>query len=314
MVSQKSLPVVLKKDPPTRPRQSLGSLFFLLGIIALLGVGIMWGMGWLATESMPPRELYARSLDGSQELKRMAATEWARQLHRAAELKQAKKLDFLRPDPSMTLRLSEVLLQQSRSGSEPPSDPLYLSALATVLGFAPPESRPQVAQRLVESLSQLEESMLDLQVYVVMALARLGVGPVPELYERAGAGDSALRKVVAYALGVLERSPLSVQAQDALIGLSEDSVEDVRWNAAFALARHGNRAGYEIIQELLENADKSDRSRDEVLSTDDLLVYQEALSSAMLLGDPELVRKVEKMAQTHPNLKLRQAAKESLRK
>jgi HEAT repeat protein len=309
----KPLPHVVKAVVPLPPRKSLGNLAIILALVALLALGITWGMGWLATEAPPVSELYQRSLDGSREVKRAAATEWARQLHSAAERQQVEVLAELRPPREQAFRLGEVLLRQSEEDAREP-DPVYLSSLATVVGFAVDAEPAQL--QLLEALRLLGlERMPELQVYVVIALARLGVLPPDRLaliIERIDSSEPALRKAAAFALGAVGGRPLAVEAQDALIRLLEDAEQDVRWNAAIALAHQGNRAGFKVLQELLERAEKSDREGGEVLSLNALEVYREALRASMKLADPELVRIVERVAHDHPNLKLRQAAKEQL--
>jgi hypothetical protein len=311
----KSLPHVVKTVVPLPPRKSLGNLFLILGLVGLLALGITWGMGWLATESPPMQELYLRSLDGSREVKRAAATEWARQLHSAVDRDRADLLAEMKPSNEMAFRLGEILVKQAEPDAREP-DVIYMGALATVLGFADQSS--QATQELLKALELLGLDRLpEAQVYLVLALARVGGVPDEQMsfvLARVASPEAAVRKATAYAVGLLGGRPLSVEAQDALIRLLEDLTADVRWNAAFALARQGNRAGFKVLQELLESAQKSDREGGEVLSLNALEVYREAMRASVSLGDPELVRSVGQIAHDHPNLKLRQAAKEQLQK
>ena len=69
--------------------------------------------------------------------------------------------------------------------------------------------------------------------------------------------DAGIRKMVVYALGAL---PGDAQL-DTLRTALQDAAPDVRWNAAVALARHGDREGAGVIRQMLDRElRRADRS------------------------------------------------------
>jgi hypothetical protein len=86
----------------------------------------------------------------------------------------------------------------------------------------------------------------------------------------------------------------------------------VKWNAAFALAREQLPEANAIIGEVLQGAAKFSENPGAGLTPEALNLYQNAFRAALQTGDADLRRKVEHIADSHTDLKVRQAAKESL--
>ena len=63
-----------------------------------------------------------------------------------------------------------------------------------------------------------------------------------------GSSDAGIRKMAVYALGALPGDGQLVTLRTAL----QDAAPDVRWNAAIALARHGNREGVSVLHQMLD--------------------------------------------------------------
>ncbi|HET8645971.1 MAG TPA: HEAT repeat domain-containing protein, partial [Vicinamibacteria bacterium] len=89
------------------------------------------------------------------------------------------------------------------------------------------------------------------QIYAVLALGSIGdPAALPALLPLAGSSDAGLRKAVAHALGSLP----SEEARRALGTALHDQVEDVRWNAALALARRGDAAAAPVLLTMMDRA------------------------------------------------------------
>jgi HEAT repeat protein len=90
----------------------------------------------------------------------------------------------------------------------------------------------------------------------------------------------------------------------------EDPVEDVRWNAALALARQKDARAAPVLGQMLDRERLSkveglrpDQAREALLS---------AITGAALLSDPSLQPALEKLRASDPDLKVREAAREAL--
>ena len=94
-------------------------------------------------------------------------------------------------------------------------------------------------------------------------------------------------------------------------------VADVRWNAAVALARHGNHEGVPVLRQMLdrqyvEQAVKRDVRQDE--DQDPIAdVMISGLRAAAALKDDTLKPSVTSLSQQDRSMKVRQAAIEALK-
>ena len=316
----RKLPQFKKPDSGASPKKTFKSLAILATlIVALFGV-IYWGMGWIAREDLSASELYARSLDGRADSKRMAALEWGRRLHLYESRGQKENVLRLAPDTAQVKRLSDILKQSVgvRESSEAAPDSAYLGGLATVLGFA--RFAPAARDGLAEVLFAIRpREWTELQIPLILSLARLQLPISSPLSERLlvvlSEEDPALRKSGVFAVGVLAQSAESRESfRTRVIELVSDAVSDVRWNAGFALARWGDPAAEPILEELVELALRVRRDATlegdsgEVLTESILLSVQQAFR---LIGERPagaLKQKLSVIAREHPHLKLRQAA------
>jgi HEAT repeat protein len=125
--------------------------------------------------------------------------------------------------------------------------------------------------------------------------------------------DAGVRKMVVYALGAL---PGDAQIQTLQSALQDDTA-DVRWNAAIALARHGNHDGVPVLRQMLdrqyvEQTVKRDVRQD---SDEDPVadVIIGGLRAAASLKDDALKASVDDLRQHDRSLRVRQAAIEALK-
>ena len=140
-------------------------------------------------------------------------------------------------------------------------------------------------------------------IYSIWALGSLrDESAVPELVRLAGAEDPGVRKAAVHALGAMPGEP----ARERLLASLADGAEDVRWNAALALARRGDAAGAPVLKSMLDRAylakvpDLSAEQAEEAMLA--------AVGAAAQLHDPELKRALAELRTSDPSLKLRNAA------
>ena len=302
------LPRVYVEKTETQFKSLALTLGLLFATTVLIAIFVSWSFGWVAVESHTPTELYSRILDGRLEVRRMSAIEWAQQLGRAS----AGQVDAFRPTPDQSLRLAEIVAI-NRDWSTPP-DAKLLGAVATVLGYS--TNSVKAREALIKFLNSLEPTELEeVQIFAILALARLGPDRAEEFevfLNRVRHSDESVRKAVAYAMGsVLLKNagtPNLVEAlREGLKVLLNDETADVRWNASFALARAGDNTGLPVLTQVLTEASTA---APETITQEKLDLYLEALRVSGQIKAPDLRNLLREMAQKHPNLRIRQAAKE----
>ena len=154
----------------------------------------------------------------------------------------------------------------------------------------------------------------EVRISAIWALGSSGDPSVtPRLQALYESPDAGVRKMVVYALGAL---PGEVQV-DTLRGALLDTAPDVRWNAAVALARHGDRQGSGVIRQMIdrayvEQAVKRDVGQDE--DRDPIAdVMISGLRAAAVLKDGTLREPITVLSQQDRSMKVRQAALEALK-
>ncbi len=127
--------------------------------------------------------------------------------------------------------------------------------------------------------------------------------------------DPGLRKMAAYALGALPAPGVTA----ALRGMLHDRSPDVAWNAALSLARLGDPAGLPLIDRLIDRQyldavrSPGPAGRSLPLTEDRKAeIMVSALRTFARLGGGERRAAIESIAASDPNLKVRQAALDTL--
>src|SRR5215475_13370057 len=120
--------------------------------------------------------------------------------------------------------------------------------LALAIGRLDP---PLPADAVADLTHALDDPDSETRISVIWALGSSGdpavVSTLVPLYT-AQDSDPGVRKMVVYALGALPGDAQLTTLRTAL----NDPVADVRWNAAVALARHGNHEGVGMVQQMLD--------------------------------------------------------------
>ncbi len=185
--------------------------------------------------------------------------------------------------------------------------------LALAIGRLDP---PLPADAVADLTHALDDPDSETRISVIWALGSSGdeavVSKLVPLYT-AQDSDAGIRKMVVYALGALPGN-----AQDATLRTAlQDTVPDVRWNAAVALARHGSHEGVAVLKQMLdrqyvEQTVKRDVRQD--LDQDPVAdVMISGLRAAATLKDETLRSAVTNLSQQDKSLKVRQAAIEALK-
>jgi HEAT repeat protein len=185
--------------------------------------------------------------------------------------------------------------------------------LALAIGRLDP---PLPADAVADLTAALDDPDSETRISVIWALGSSGdpavVSRLLPLYNSPDA-DAGIRKIVVYALGALPGDEQVPTLRTAL----QDSTADVRWNAAVALARHGNRDGVPVIRQMLDRqyvehtvtrAVRPDEDEDPVAD-----VMISGLRAAAALKDETLKSSVASLSESDRSLKVRQAAIEALR-
>ena len=190
-------------------------------------------------------------------------------------------------------------------------DPAVRRYLALAIGRLDPPLPPRAIDDLTAALDDADG---DVRISAIWALgSSTDASVVPTLRPLYASGDAGIRKMIVYALGALPGDAQAVTLRAAL----DDSVPDVRWNAAVALARHGDRAGAAVIGQMLdrdyvEKAVKRDARQDE--DQDPIAeVMISGLRAAAALKDDSLRDTIATLSGHDRSLKVRSAALEALK-
>lgn len=159
------------------------------------------------------------------------------------------------------------------------------------------------------SLATIAEDLVENQINTLFALASIGDNSaVPAILEQVKNPDPSVRKIAAYASGVLG----DPRAVDSLRPLLHDPKEDVRWNAALALALLGSDEGADLLMKVLEPG-YVDSLQDFTAEQKTELRVNAVIALTKLKYEPAL-EKLRRAGESDPDLKVRGAALEALKK
>ncbi len=216
---------------PLAAAPSLGVQFFLIPLtVVAVVVAIYGGFRMMVADERSPEEYLNDVRAGGRDRRWPAAYELSR----------------LMDDPDIETRFPELApaLLQTFVASEG-DDPRVRRYLALAIGRleSPP---PDTVERLTQALDDPDTETV---ISVVWALASLGdEAVVPSIVSMYQSADAGVRKIAVYALGVLPDDGAHTTLRAAL----DDPVPDVQWNAAVALARHGDERGVRVLRRMLD--------------------------------------------------------------
>jgi HEAT repeat protein len=268
---------------------ALFQFFLIPALVVIACVGLFLFFGWLVAEQKSSIDYLHDIKSGGTTRRWQSAFELAKQLNHLDKESDREELKTLVPEM--------VDVFQNAEGD----DPRVRRYMALALGHVgDPSAVPALLDALVDDDPET-------RIYAIWALGAVGdaraIGPLLQLAHN---DDPGIRKMVVYSLGALHAE----EGRDILLAALNDDHMDVAWNAAIALAQLGDASGRDRILQMLDReflesvSEMSEEQRVDAMVT--------AMKGAVLLGDPQLRMKLQDISAQDPNLKVRQAAFESL--
>ena len=235
--------------PPVEPPNAafLVQLFLVPGVIVAIIVCVWLAFHWLAHLGSDP-QAYVRTLRRDNEGRWQAALNLANDLRGPGG-------GVLKSDEPLATELGRILTEEStsgRSGEQSQTLKLYLcralgefaipAAAGPLVDRAQNLADPQTARAAVEAIAVLATNLV--------AADRSFSNPADvttAVVAASRSDDVPLRSAAAFTLGVLGGD----EAMERLVQLSGDDADDVRSNAALALARLGRVESYEALSDML---------------------------------------------------------------
>jgi HEAT repeat protein len=290
-----------EREPATRnplvAAPALAVQFFLIPL-AVVAVAVVVYMGFrsIVADARSPQDYLTEIRRGGSDRRWPAAYELSRLM---ADPK-------VRADRTLAPALVKAFQQST-------GDPQVRRYLALAIGRLDPPLPPDAVADLSNALDDPDSQT---RISVIWALGSSRdpavVARLMPLYS-APDGDAGIRKMVVYALGAL---PGTAQI-DTLRTALQDAAPDVRWNAAVALARHGNRDGVPVLRQMLDRAYVEQAVTRDVRQDDDqdpiADVMISGLRAAATLRDESLRPSVTTLSEHDRSLRVREAALEALK-
>jgi HEAT repeat protein len=275
---------------------ALAVQFFLIPL-AVVGVTVMVYVGFrsLLADDRSPQDYLAEIRTGGTNRRWPAAYELSR---RMADPK-------VRGDRT----LAPALVKAFEDSKD--DDPRVRRYLALAIGRMDPPLPPQAVADLAKSLDDPDS---EARISTIWALGSSGdPSVVPRLQPLYASADAGIRKMVVYALGALPGDAQLATLSTAL----QDAAPDVRWNAAVALARHGNREGAPVLRQMLDRSYVEQTVKRDVSQYEDedpvADVMISGLRAAAALKEETLKPSVTALSQQDRSMRVRQAAIEALK-
>lgn len=276
---------------------ALAVQFFLipLAVVAVL-VSIYAGFRMLLADPRGPQDYLNEIRTGGRERRWPAAYELSRLM---------ADPDVQRTNPG----LGEALVRAFEESKD--DDPRIRRYLALAIGRLQPPP-PSAAAALLEATRDADSETV---ISAIWALGSMGdPSVVPELRPLYQSSDAGVRKMVVYAIGALPGDRGLSTLETAL----EDPAADVQWNAAVALARHGDASGLPVIRRMLDREYVEQavaQSGSAPAGEDDPAgeVMISGLRAVAALKDPALRDPVTVLSREDRNLRVRQAALDALK-
>jgi HEAT repeat protein len=266
---------------------------FPLSIVAVC-VTVFVIFGLIASEGKGPRQYLDEVRTGSANRRWQAAFELTKvlQAHRDPALK----------DPRF---VEEAVRTMKESAGDDPRVRRYLTLALGRLGDR--AAVPALLEAARDAGPDGAHADPETQIYAVWALGAIGDPQAePALVELAKSDDAGVRKTAVHALGSLPGET----SRAALVKALDDTVDDVRWNAAIALARRRDPAAAPVLLEMLDRARLGRvEGMTEEQRVDALL---QAIEAAAVVPDPRLRAATEALRDGDPSLKVREAARAAL--
>jgi HEAT repeat protein len=192
-------------------------------------------------------------------------------------------------------------------------DPRVRRYLALAIGRLDPPLPREAIDELTRALNDPDS---ETRISVIWALGSSGdPAVVPTLIPLYASpdGDAGIRKMTVYALGALPGDQQLTTLRTAV----QDPVADVRWNAAVALARHGNRDGADMLRQMMDRGYVERTVKRDVRQDDDqdpvADVMISGVQAAAALKDPALEASIRTLSEQDRSMRVRAAAMQALK-
>jgi len=298
-------------DPPAGGSSPLVQLLVIPSLIALVCLAVMALFGLLANNATPtdPSECLETIAKGN-ERERWQAAYGLVQLLADRDAGDA--------DPVRDAELAEQMTTAFRdlgrhSGSDNERARRYLAVALGNLGHA------SAVPALVEATAPYDgepvaddarAEMDQTRVYCTWALARIDdPTSIPELIGLTRDPADSVRTMAVYALGAVASGddPMAMEALQAALG---DATTDVQWNAALALARHGNAAAAPMVAKLCDRAYLNGQAS--MTDKQRAFTLQNGVRAARAIATDVLKATVERLAADDPDQHVRHEARSAL--
>ena len=225
----------------------------------------------------------------------------------------AYELSRLMADPEFAKKEEAALAPElTKAFADSKSDdPRVRQYLALALGRLTPPLPSDARGLLVEALDDQDSQT---RISALWALGSTGDRSIaPEIARLYGSEDAGVRKMSVYALGSMP----SDAGNETLVKALEDPEPDVQWNAAIALARHGRHEGVPVLRRMLDreyverSVTRQQQPRADVDPVGEVMIS--GLRAIAALKDSTLSAQVRALSTGDENLKVRQAAVETLK-
>ena len=267
--------------------RELAQFFVVPSLIVLLCVGVFVMFGLISNESKGARELLQEIRSARGNDRWQAAFEMSRLIAQQASLKADDRL------------VTEITGVIRNEGKDDPKVRKYLILALQNLG------NRAAGPVILESLKDPDPEVR-LQAAGALGVLENVEGAAGALIDRLTDEDPGVRKLAVFALG-RTHDPAAVPAlQPAL----EDPIEDIRWNAALALAVLGDGSGRPVIAQMIDRAHLD--TIDGITEDQKVDAIVNGVQAVYLLHDKSFVEAVRKLSRDDPSLKVREIAIQAL--
>jgi HEAT repeat protein len=292
---------LVEREPAVRPLVAAPAIAVQFFLIPLLVVGatvlVYIGFRSLLTEDRSATEYLSDIRSGGTNRRWPAAYELSRLM---ADPEFVKKQEAaLAPD----------LIKAFAASSD--DDPQVRQYLALALGRLTPPIPADARRLLIEALNDKESQT---RISAIWALGSTAdATAVPDIERMYASGDAGVRKMAVYALGSIPGDGGTATLVKAL----DDEQPDVQWNAAIALARHNRHEGTVVLRRMLDrdyvehNVTRTQQATEEIDPVGEVMIS--GLRAIAALKESTLSDPVKALSQNDTNLKVRQAALETLK-
>lgn len=279
-----------RQTPPTegesRSDASVVTQFFILPLVVVAGLTGIFFLYLAATRHPPTPADHLKTLRTGR-----FNQKWQAAFELSSLLRDRKGIG---EDPALVRELVKVFRGSGRASG---TDPRMKRYLALALGNS---GSPEAVPALLEGAKDAD---VETRLYSLWGLAHMKVEAAGSLFrEGLKDSDASIRSVCTYGLGLLSSAGGSEGLKSAL----QDPVDEVRWNAALALARRGDPSGIAILTSLLDRT-YLDRfpSMD---SEEKVSVMLSSMLAIKMLNVNDLEGKIQSLARSDPDRRVRDAA------